>query len=270
MDALAPITVRHHGSSNKTLVVLHGGPGAPGSARGLALALAERYRVLEPFQRWSGSVRLTVAQHVNDLGEVLHERATLVGHSWGAMLALSYAATFPERVSALVLVGCGTYDEASREAFQRAFQRLLTPAQAQRRRELRDALEHAPDEAARDAINAEFGLIAARAMTFDEISRPEYDRVDAQGHHETWEDAMRLQREGIEPARFAAIGAPAIMLHGDRDPHPGGLTHAVLHVHMPQLEYVGLPQCGHEPWRERQARTRFLRLLFEWVQLQPA
>jgi pimeloyl-ACP methyl ester carboxylesterase len=47
----------------------------------------------------------------------------LVGHSWGAMLALCYAAEHP--VERVVLVGCGTFDEASRAELVR--RRNLAP-----------------------------------------------------------------------------------------------------------------------------------------------
>lgn len=72
------------------VLVLHGGPGAPGSAAGLARALAGTFHVIEPLQRRSGGPSLTVARHVADLAQVVarcEEPPALVGHSWGAMLA---------------------------------------------------------------------------------------------------------------------------------------------------------------------------------------
>ena len=60
-----------------------------------------------------------VARHIADL----HGLATdlggdspvaIVGHSWGAMLALCYAAAHPDKVGPIALVGCGTFDQASR------------------------------------------------------------------------------------------------------------------------------------------------------------
>src|SRR5688572_17590053 len=113
VDDLEPIEVRRYGSAGETVVVLHGGPGAPGCAAGLARVMAGEFVVLEPLQRRSGRVALTVARHVEDLAFVAPRPAVLVGWSWGAMLGLSFAARYPERVSALVLVGCGTYDERS-------------------------------------------------------------------------------------------------------------------------------------------------------------
>jgi proline iminopeptidase len=50
---------------------------------------------------------LTVSKHVDDLDTVRRfldlDRVVLLGHSWGAGLALQYAVRFPDRVSALLL-----------------------------------------------------------------------------------------------------------------------------------------------------------------------
>ena len=269
-DPLDRIELREHGRvhGGVPLVVLHGGPGAPGSARGLALLLARRHWVLAPLQRWSDTVPLSVAKHVEDLAEVAPEHAILVGHSWGAMLALSYTALHPARVRALALVGCGTYGDAEREAYKRAFASCMNPERAARRAELRKNLEQHRSELERDRLRAELAALAVEAMSYDGLTEPEaYARVDERGGRETWDDVLRLQREGIEPARFAAIRVPALMLHGDDDPHPGRLTHQTLRAHMPQLEYVGFACCGHEPWRERRAGEAFEQTLFEWLRL---
>src|SRR5690349_1117429 len=70
MDDLEPIEVRRYSLQGPTVVVLHGGPGAPGSASGLARILARAFHVLEPLQRRSGRVPLTVSRHVEDLAVV--------------------------------------------------------------------------------------------------------------------------------------------------------------------------------------------------------
>ena len=102
----APIRVFTHGASGPVVIVLHGGPAASGCARPLALGLADAFTVLEPWQRGSGDGPLTVARHVADLHEViaLHcpgQAPALVGESWGAMLALAYAAAFPDTAGPL-------------------------------------------------------------------------------------------------------------------------------------------------------------------------
>src|SRR5881397_3652262 len=110
--------VRKYGISGPQVVVLHGGPGAPGYMAPVARGLADSFRVFEPLQRGSGPEPLTVARHVADLHDLLERRCgnarpALVGHSWGAMLALAYAAEHPGRAASLVLIGCGTFDKAA-------------------------------------------------------------------------------------------------------------------------------------------------------------
>ena len=47
--------IREYGSSGPLLIVLHGGPGAQGSMEPVARGLADRFHVLEPFQREDSS-----------------------------------------------------------------------------------------------------------------------------------------------------------------------------------------------------------------------
>ena len=116
-------TVREYGSGEKTVVLVHGGPGAPGYMASLARDLEDEFHVFEPFQRGSGAEHLTVELHVNDLQQVIESRSektkpVVVGHSWGAMLALAHAAAYPDSLSALVLIGCGTFDADSRRQLE--------------------------------------------------------------------------------------------------------------------------------------------------------
>lgn len=273
MDGLTPIVVRAHGTAGGTVVLLHGGPGGPGSVTDLAVALSGEFRVIEPLQRRSGAVPLTVERHVADLAVVAPNPATLVGWSWGAMLALSFAARHPARVRALALVGCGTYDEVSRASYERALGERLGAVGRARLAALRARLDHEGDARQRVRLFGEVAALTGAAQACDplepggptpEAGEPSLE-LDPRGFDETWTDALRLQAEGIEPDAFAAIRVPVLMLHGDVDPHPGPATRDRLRRLMPQLEYVQLGECGHAPWRERRARGAFLAALGGWL-----
>jgi 3-oxoadipate enol-lactonase len=58
-----------------------------------------------------GKRRITIPAYVEDLLAVLElekiEKAVLVGHSLGSVVAMHFAAQFPDKVSALVLIGPG-------------------------------------------------------------------------------------------------------------------------------------------------------------------
>ena len=123
-------------------------------------------------------------------------------------------------------------------------------------------IEEARDERERDRLLGRLGALATRAQTCEPLPHEDNDLpFDARGHRETWNDAIRLQEEGREPAAFAVIDVPVLMVHGAQDPHPGELIHATLQTHLPHVELELLDRCGHEPWRERHARERFLELL---------
>jgi pimeloyl-ACP methyl ester carboxylesterase len=261
------IPVHSHGGSGRGVVVIHGGPGAPGSATGLARALAGPFRVLEPWQRGSSPVPLTVERHVADLAAVLDRHAgdeepALVGESWGAMLALAFAARHPDRVAALLLVGCGTFDPVARARLRRTLEERSTPA-------LRARLEAVPGGADDPRRIAERYRITDPLYTY--ARDPDADdpdpvaRFDSKAHREGWDDMLRLQAAGVYPAAFAAIRCPVLMLHGARDPHPGPLIRDSLLPFLPRLEYVELERCGHRPWVERHARGRFLALARGWL-----
>jgi pimeloyl-ACP methyl ester carboxylesterase len=268
------IDVRTYGTGGPTVVVLHGGPGAPGSVASLARDLASTCRVLEPLQRrGGGAAPLTVARHVEDLDEALAARlggapALVVGWSWGAMLGLSFAAAHPARVAALALVGCGTYDETTRSLYRARVAERLGPDGRARQAQLAARLAVETDVAERDRLLAASGALVDGAQAVDPLDDDGVDdslEVDAQGHAETWADALARQARGVEPASFAAIRAPVLMLHGADDPHPGAATRDLLAHHVRDLAYVEFPRCGHSPWKERHARGPFHAALAAWI-----
>ena len=127
------LRVRRYGPLGRSAVVLHGGPGAaPGSAGALARALAGPLHVLEPWQRRSSGVPLTVDRHVEDLAGVISrdipgDKPALVGVSWGAMLALVFTSRYSDPVSAIVLIGCGTFDRQARDRLRDTLAQRTSP-----------------------------------------------------------------------------------------------------------------------------------------------
>lgn len=265
MGKSAAISVREWGTGAESVIVLHGGPAAVGDLEPLARELGKQWHVLEPFQRGSGERPLTVATHVQDLNDLIRDRREshrpiLIGHSWGAMLALAYAAEHPETPAALVLIGCGTFSVAARKEFEARLDARLGPTD----RETFAFLGQTEPNA--DRRLAAQGRIMMRAYGYDieDVSNGPAT-IDAVAHEQTWTDMKRLQSDGTYPAAFAGIGVPVLMLHGDVDPHPGRLIMENLREYIPHLQYRELSKCGHSPWLERQARESFFKELYSWV-----
>ena len=264
---MTDLLVREYGTGEPAIIAIHGGPAAPGGVAPLARTLGSRWRVIEPFQRASSKDRaLTVASHVQDLADVVHKwcdrsQPLLVGHSWGAMLSLAYAAAHPGTVRGLVLIGCGTFTQRTRAEYRTRMEARITPED----RALLGQVSRTEQDPNRRLAAEGRAMERFCGYDIDPEADDELLAVDAVAHEQTWADMLRLQQEGIYPATFSAIKCPVLMLHGEADPHPGELTRDDLKPYIPHLEYRELPKCGHAPWLERQCRDEFYTVFGEWI-----
>ena len=97
------------------VLLLHGWPDAPCGWEFVASRLqAEGWRTVTPYLRGSGSTRflseetprvgaaVALAQDAVDLADALGlEQFDVIGHDWGARVAYTLAALFPERITAV-------------------------------------------------------------------------------------------------------------------------------------------------------------------------
>ncbi len=264
---MTTMQTRTYGTSGASVIVLHGGPAAVGEAAPIARGLSGSFRVLEPWQRGSGSEPLSVARHVEDLHELVRarcpgERPALVGASWGAMLALAYAAEHPLEAGPIVLIGCGTFDAAARARFLATLQERTDDDLRRRLDRLEKELDD-PAERFRKRIELTEPLYLLDPIAGREAALTE--PFDHRAHAETWEDMLRLQEVGVYPAAFSAIDSPVLMLHGAYDPHPGGMIRDSLQPFLPRMQYREWERCGHSPWLERHVRDEFFVVLQEWL-----
>ena len=116
VGAGAALHYRIAGSGSDTVIVLHGGPGLqdgylmpvfdPLNARHVFIYYDQRGRGLSAAS--DDSTQFTAARDVEDLDSLRRafgiSRVSLVGHHWGAVLAVLYAKRFPEHVARLLLV----------------------------------------------------------------------------------------------------------------------------------------------------------------------
>jgi pimeloyl-ACP methyl ester carboxylesterase len=176
------------------------------------------------------------------------------------MLGLAFASTYPERISGLALVGCGTFDRRARARLQSTLAERTTPELRARIARLATEVPDENERAARAHALSD-SLYTYRRAVDEPIAA-----LDLKGHTESWNDMLRLQESGVYPAAFTSIACPVLMLHGSYDPHPGGLIRDGLREFIPHLEYLELERCGHAPWIEAHARDRFLSSLRAWLQ----
>ncbi len=175
------------------------------------------------------------------------------------MLALGFAAQYPGKVGHIVMVGCGTFDQASRN--------ICVKTRNER-------IANFPAESPQDPTDQNLSELD-RLMRWYEITDhyapmppSVLDRTapfDLKAFRETWEDMLQCQSLGIYPNAFSAITSPVLMLHGAYDPHPGGMIRDTLKRYLPQLVYREFDRCGHDPEIEKYAKERFFKVLREWL-----
>jgi pimeloyl-ACP methyl ester carboxylesterase len=113
------------------LLLVHGGRDHCRSWDALARALAPHFHVLAPDLRghgdseWTKGGSYALTEYVYDLSRLVRhigaQKVVVVGHSMGGMVGLIYAGTFPDQVSALVVLDGVTVmpDEKAAPADQR-------------------------------------------------------------------------------------------------------------------------------------------------------
>lgn len=252
--------VRKHGKGPYNIVALHGGPGAAGSAFGLAILIAKEFGVLEPMQS-----KYTIGELEEELMEQMEENCSgkviLVGHSWGAWLAGLFAERYPDKVEKVILIGSGPLDECYVSQIGECRKENMSSEEAEEFDQILRWLEDGFGE--KNECLRRLGEICDRADGYQEEEALK-DEADVNGdlHDKIWKEAVRLRKSGKLLERFGRISCPLVLIQGAADPHPvEGIIQPLKDRNVVIKTYV-LDQCGHTPWREKYAREGFARVLF--------
>ena len=243
------------------LVVLHGGPGA--DHRYLLpqmLHLARSHDLILYDQRGGGQSRASNndpigwRDHVADLASVCREfgvaRPTLVGYSWGAMLAMLYAMAAQDDPdlpppSRLGLISPAPVTTAWRRDFDENLRRRgAAPAIVAAREALvaSGARERDPDGYRQRIF--ELGVAGYFADPAESRDLTPF-RVVGRVQQSTWESLGDFDlRPGLERVRV-----PALVVAGRDDPIP--TASSVDAARALRAELVLLDRCGHVPYVEQ-------------------
>jgi proline iminopeptidase len=256
-------------------VVLHGGPGMwHDELFPFFDDLAVDHQVVFYDQRGNGrslmseitTKNFTVDWLVSDLDELRtvwgFDRISVIGHSWGGLLAMYYASRHPDRVARLVLIDAapvntdllirsyreliGRFPDGDWERLEAVYQSVAY-------------LEGDPErhnEAMRLSEGPAFHVPAAREQYFDLVS---FDAVTARNMVGISGPAQAI-KQGIDVQDdLHRIDCPTLIIHGAEDfivPEAPTLVQGLID----DAELVIIPDSGHYPFIEQpDAFTRALR-----------
>ena len=220
------------------IVLVHGGPGWWDTLDDLAAMLDDLGTIHQWDQRGAGrSDRhgpYTVARFVADLDAVRrqtgHERITLVGHSWGAGLALRYSLAHPDRVERLVYVS-GVGLDGTPPSYRLRVDEILATEQ------------HDDPWLARLSTG-----FADRATAMHQVRRLNTPRFEPNptaaatliAEFRAWTDRESACR---------ALVVPALIVHGALDLRPPEVTDSLVEA-LPHATREIIAGAAHYPWLE--------------------
>ena len=262
----APLYWAEYGPPGATpLLVLHGGPGASHDyLLPQMLALADDYRLIFYDQRGGGQSKTTDREpitwktQVADVDSVIQEfsldPATIVGYSWGGLLAIlfaieSAAGRTRSRVAKLVLLDPAPVTAEYRREFEAEFAR----------RQNSDTVTRLRDELAASGLRKS-DPEAHRQRAF-ELSVAGYFADPSAAHDLTPFRVMARVQDSIwhslgdydltRRKQLDSVHVPALVIHGREDPIPLESSEAIARaLHAPLATIDG---AGHVPYVERPA-----------------
>lgn len=256
------------------IILLHGGPGfdhhylLPDMDR-----LADAFRLIYYDQRGRGKpagkvdpAEVSIQSEIDDLERVRAyfqlERAALLGHSWGGLLAMEYALRYPERVSHLILLNTAPASHADCVLFEQE-RDGKAPDDAALMRELQSspAYEEGDLEARTTAYRVYFRATLRSPELLNRLIEHLQTGWTKEDVLTTRAIGQRLWGETYESPgydllpKLTGLRIPTLILHGDYDFVPVACAAHIAEA-IPDARFVVLKDCGHFSYLERPDEVR--------------
>jgi proline iminopeptidase len=255
------------GSGDDVVIVVHGGAGLPHDYFHPMLSNLSRYAKLVYFDRRadmlssrSGHGMASVAEMADDvdaLREALGvDRVTLLGHSFGATIALNYALRHPANVKRLILVSAAAAVENPAEAEKRILKELSPSEMAAYRS------NEGGNGAARPCDRVRMRYAVLYPHYFYEPVPYELDRGAYIAYFGALAKKIALAEEGSSldvSDRLNEIKAPVLVIAGKHDLVTPPDQSAALAKGLARAKLVTMERSGHFPFFEENY------LFTEWV-----
>jgi len=252
-------------------IILHGGPDFD---HGYLLPdldrLKDAFRLIYYDQRGRGrsaeNVRpedVTLTSDVDDLDRVRQhfrlDAPVLVGHSWGAVLALEYALCYPTRVSHLILMNPAPASASDAAVLWRAYLEKLGADMDRQRAIMASAAYQAGDpEAVAARYRIHFKHALKRAEDYEKLMATMAAAFKSQGREgivkaraiedQLMRDTWQVPGYDLIP-KLRSLRVPALVIAGDHDFIPVEVAEHIAQA-LPSAELLTIRDCGHFAYLE--------------------
>src|SRR5947209_3228467 len=242
------------GVGSEVVIVLHGGPGLPHEYYHPMLSNLSRYAKVVYFDRRADMASqrephrpVSVAEMADDVDALRQalgvDRVTLLGHSFGATIALNYALRYPDHTRRLILVSGTAAVENPAEAEKRLVG-ALSPVERERYRSEGGTNNANPCERVRRRYAVLYPHYFYKQIPY------EFDRGFYTVYFDSLAKKLALADEKQELdmlGKLAAIKAPALVIAGRHDLVTTVTQSYELARALPQSRFVVLEQSSHFP-----------------------
>lgn len=248
--------IKLHGSSPYSLVLLHGGPGAPGSLKPVAEELSKFLGVIEHLQT-RYSINELISELHDDLKDFKSTPLTFMGHSWGAWFSILYAVEYLEDVKQLILVGCPPFEK---RYVPLIMEKRLTKLSRQDKDLFLRLLNEMDSGNTSDENFKILESLLHKTENYQTINSSHLE-FDNQMYSKIWKEAEDLRDSGTLSELLSSITVPLYAIHGDCDPHPLSGVIEPLKSRNVNFEVHKLSKCGHYPFNEKYAKDEFYNII---------
>ena len=248
------------------VLLLHGGPGMGAEYLvSLVEVLDGAVDIVLPQQRGLEPSTLEgprdIETHVGDAVAVLDhlgwDRAWLVGHSWGGLLAMHLAVAHPDRARGLLLFDTlGALPDGGQAALSANLVARLRPADRARLDSL-VALQEAGADDPTLVTQMLAVLWPSYSHVYDAVQPPRPLRLEVPlaGVPSTMESVEAHWAAGTLERELPKLRLPALLVHGADDPLPSSASVETAAL-IPGARLELIERSGHFPWLERRDGIR--------------
>lgn len=262
---------KSYGHGNKTLILINGGPSLSNYMSTLGVQLSDKYKIVEYFQKGTpenpttNKDALTLKSHLSDLGNVVESnrgsQVVLIGHSWGASLALLFMSENPGTVTKAILIGSAPLSDEAAKKFGENIQLRLNDESKLKLQAIKSDFDQAKSDEERNLLMQKRLTIIGPAYHLEPETEENFS--DLKWNYTSFVTSIDSLWDFIDkgnvPKALNKISDPVVAFHGVFDPIPMTETFKFLSHHIKGFKAIEVKKSGHFPWLEKDPKEAFVR-----------